>query len=289
MKTSHFIRATVVSLLIVSRVVGEEPLQNPLHLYCQDCPAKNSWGKVTSDTFDGAVKSRRLHHEIDEQGEGVLWGWAHWLEVEGRPYTTQQASANEEFHFRPLAHLLIFREFWTYERDTNGKLRKKEWVRRTVCHLKAGDAEDKISAIRVNGSRKSNGGYKKEIFHGAAHSNQNGAEPVTWKGKTIGWASVAWASKDANNGNGVRLETAYRWFTPSQKQFASSKENVLRLDKPVYTKNGGQFGLQWNFAFFESFEAGVHKEEGYRLPRLSEKFVLPEAEGAEQDGGAKGN
>jgi hypothetical protein len=241
--------------------------QQSLKLFCYDSPAEATWSNALPATFEGAVRGRNLHHEVDEHGQGIIWGWAHWIKVDDPPIATEGASLDSAFKFDATAHLVVFREFWTYDQDSTGKLQKKDWVRRTVCHITAEAPTGKTPSLQVAAERDRSGHLRVVGFDAAAHSNKTGAEAIRWDGRTIGWVSVAWSAQQD------LLRTDYRWYDPSENSaLAANTQNALRLKRPLYVAPRGGLDLSWAFVLSES---PIERKSGFEPPAEQRVFVLP--------------
>ena len=262
-----FLFVCILMLFVQMSVRGED--SDHLHLFCLASPGKSSWTKAMPSSFEESICLRRVHHEIDEHGEGVVWGLAHWVDIEDPPLAPEQAEMGEQFTFKAVAHLLVFREFWLYEKDSSGKLQKKEWVRRTVRHIRTGEERGNATSVMVKQYERADGKYEIEGFNAAAHSNRKGFDAIHWNGKAIGWVSVALLA------NGTTLTTDYRWHPGSDQDKSSDKRNTLSLRNRSYHGKGGFRELRWSFASFQNREK---KEAGFDPAGLVRSFVLPQAE-----------
>lgn len=233
--------------------------------YCQDSPALNTWKDAWPESFDGAIRNSQIHHEIDEHGEGIVWKMAHWLVVHNPPHQRDRVELSANFEFRATAHLAVVREFWTYRPDDKGKLRKAEWVRRTVAHITAGGSREEDPAIRASATRdpRSKSGFKRSLFDSEAWSNNAGAHPIAWKGKTLGWIAVSWTARDA------WLRTNTWWLKAGEDDHLAQLTTKIQ-PKPDY----GGHNLSWNFAVRKSAE-GIEQDLGspserpdYKLPPM---------------------
>jgi hypothetical protein len=236
--------------------------ESPFRVYCLDSPALNTWKNATPKSFEVAIRAQKIHHELDEHGEGIRWGLAHWVEVHNPPHRRDQVDIPGKFEFRATSHLLIFREFWTYKNDGK-KGRKKEWVRRTVAHLTAGGPDKDDPGIRYGFEDDSE--FKKgtgaKPFDAKALANRGEAYPIAWKGKTFAWIKSGWAAKDN------RFEADYECFRDEKGEVAipGKKRIATRLAL-------GSIYLNWSFVVRRSPD-GITPDLGSPGPRP--EFIIP--------------
>jgi hypothetical protein len=228
-----------------------------LRILCVDSPALNTWKNATPETFEGAIRAREIHHEVDEHGEGIRWGLAQWVVVHNPPHQRDEVGIPGRFDFRATSHLVVFREFWTYGKDGKKGL-KKEWVRRTVAHLTAGGPEEDDPAIRYGVEHE---GIKSVPFAAEAQANQGNAYPISWKGKTIAWIKSGWTAR------GTRYEADYECFRNQEDVVAArgGKRIVSRLAL-------GSIYLSWGFVVRRSPD-GIEPDLG--SPGVRPNFIIP--------------
>lgn len=230
----------------------EKESESPFRLFCWASPAPNSWKVATPETFENAIRSKQFHHTTDEHGEGIRWGLAQWTEVHNPPHQRDSVAGRDPFVFRVTSHLLVFREFWTYENDPDGRPRKKEWIRRTVAHITAGGPNEEDPAIHVwaKDIGKTRPGKRVNQVTASARSNRGSDLSIRWKGTTIASVAVDWTWNAPNN----ELETDYR---------------VVKNGRIV---GSGDNSLHWGFALRKTADGISSVRES---PRTRPDFILP--------------
>lgn len=246
-----------------SALAQVKEVESAWRIYCFASPAPNTWKNATPENFEGAIRSKSFHHEVDEHGEGIRWGLAQWVEIHNPPRQRDVVDFPGRFEFRATSHVLVFREFWTYEKDGKGVLRKKEWVRRTVADLVAGGPNKEDPAIRygVERNSRSKSGFKDVPFAAHAHANHGEACPIVWKGKTIAWVKSGWTAR----GNMFEAEYGCFWSNQHLVPAKGGKRIVPMLAS-------GSIYLNWSFTVRPSAD-GIDPDRG--IPDRRPNFVIP--------------
>ncbi len=251
----------------MSLAAEQLPVAKTWSLFCQDDPAKSTCEEAFPTTLEGAMLPYILHHELDANGEGIVWKMANWLELHNPPRRNDRTGITESFEFRATAHMAVFREFWTYENGPGGKIRKKDWVRRTVAHITAGGTDESAPIIRVSGSVASPSRPNLSSFDAAAQSNVKGAHPVTWKGETLGWIAVSWSARK------YELNTDARWMKAGlNDSMAKASTNFSENYKYEAGLRARNQTLRWGFAVWPS---DTQVDPGFKWPASRPDFKIP--------------
>jgi len=247
--------------ILFSNIVHAE--EGGLRLYCVVSPVKSEWAEASPLTFEKAIYDKVLHQELDEHGEKIVWSAAHWVEVNEPILETNNVALDEEMKYEVKSHLVIFRGFWTYDKDGN----KKEWVRRTVNHITAGAADGR-NTLKVSTEKITSGRYRIVKPEGDACSNVLGSQEIKWKGKTIGWASVAWLVREGN------LLTKWMWYHSNVNPlYIKDTRNILHLkgrhDYNTSITDGKK--LDWSFVLSRT---GIGNSTNYHDPAQDERNII---------------
>jgi len=250
----------------------EQTEKTAWRIFCFASPALNTWKNATPASFEAAIRARDLHHEVDEHGEGIVWGLAHWVEIHNPPHQMDSVGFPGGFEFRATSHVLVFRECWTYVKDSKGALRKKEWVRKTVAHLTAGGANEEDPALRyrVEHDSRTKSKFKEVPFDSHARSNRGEPYPIVWKGKTIAWITSGWIAR------GNRFEADYGCIRSGKKGVPAKTGNRAG---PMPTE--GSIYLNWSFVVRRS-AAGIKPDPG--SPGIRLNFIIPPNDDASDPG-----
>ena len=232
-----------------------------------DDPAQKTCEDAFPETLDGAMFPHTLHQELDAHGEGMVWKMADWVELHNPPRANDRTGLSESFEFRATAHMAVFREFWTYEQLPGGKIRKKDWVRRTVAHITAGGTDKSSPIIQVSGSGASPSRPKLSSFSAAAQSNVKGAHAITWKGKTLGWIAVSWSARK------YRLATDARWMEVGlNDSMAKASTNFSENYNYKPGLKSRSHILTWGFVVWPS---NTKVDPGFEWPASRPDFKIP--------------